>query len=486
MNIVLYNPRAQRSHRRLPLSLLALARVIPSPHTWVLVDDNVDSTASADLDRLCAVTDTVLFVTVMPGPQLRVAVPACRQLKARFPSLGIWWGGYFPGIHADAVLADPVIDGVVLGLGEGTVPALLEALAGARRLRDVPGIAFREDGAVVRTVGAPIAASSAFADFPYERLDMDRYAARTWLGKRTYNHHSSVGCPYVCNFCAVVNVYNGRWLPDPAEHVVRVVTRLAREYRADAIEFHDNNYFAWEKRTKEVAEGIADLGVSWWGEGRIDTMLGFAGATWESMARSGLKMVFYGAESGDDEVLARMDKGGLRVADIGSLNRLARRHGVRPEFSFVLGTPGDPEREASRTFELIRTLKRENPDCEIILYLYTPVPLPGMYDTATAGGFAFPTTLDDWIGPVWSGFSHRRSPLTPWITPGLIRRVADFETVLNARFPTHTDMRLGAPSRAGLRALGRLRWATGAYRAPLELKALLKLLRYRQPEEMGF
>lgn len=490
MNVVLYNPRAQRSHRRLPLSLLALARVIPAEHPWTLVDDNVDPGAAEALERACSRPDTVLFVTVMPGPQLRVAVPVCRGLKARFPALQVWWGGYFPGIHTDACLAEPWLDGVVTGLGEGTVPALLEALAAgpgrAAALASVPGVAWRDGANVVRTTGAPLQASSAFPDFPYERLDMERYAARTFLGERTFNHHSSVGCPYVCNFCAVVNVYAGRWLPDPAEHVVRVVHRLVREHRADAIEFHDNNFFAWEKRTRDVAEGIERLGVSWWGEGRIDTMLGFSGETWEAMARSGLRMVFYGAESGDDEVLERMDKGGLRVADIGSLNRLAKRHGVVPEFSFVLGTPGDPEREAERTFALIRTLKRDNPTCEIILYLYTPVPLPGMFDTAAAGGFAFPRTLDDWLNPPWSNFAQRRNPLTPWITPRLIRRVSEFETVLNARYPTATDIRLGPTARRALRALGRLRWESGLLSAPFELRALHKLVRYRQPEEMGF
>lgn len=486
MNVVLYNPRAQRAHRRLPLSVLALARVIPPEFPWALVDENVDPDSGAALERLCGQPDAVLFVTVMPGPQLRVAVPTCRALKARYPGLRIWWGGYFPGIHVDACLADPMIDGVALGLGEGVIPALLHALEGGHDLAEVPGIAFRRGAGVHRTASTPMRPSASFADFPYERLDMDRYAARTFLGERTFNHHTSVGCPYVCNFCAVVNVYEGRWLPDPAEHVVRVTQRLVREYGATGIEFHDNNFFAWEKRTAEVAAGITKLGVAWWGEARIDTMLGFSGETWEAMARSGLRMVFYGAESGDDEVLARMDKGGLRVADIGSLNRLARRHGVRPEFSFVLGTPGDPLQEAERTFSLIRTLKRENPDCEIILYLYTPVPLPGMYDTAKAGGFSFPATLDDWVGPVWSTFAQRRNPLTPWITPELIRRVADFETVLNARFPTHTDIRLGAASRRGLQVLGKLRWEAAVFRAPLELRILHRLLRYRRPEEMGF
>jgi radical SAM superfamily enzyme YgiQ (UPF0313 family) len=315
---------------------------------------------------------------------------------------------------------------------------------------------------------------------------MERYAARTWLGRRTFNHHSSHGCPYRCNFCAVVNQFDGRWLPDAAPEVVGVVERLVRDHRADAIEMHDNNFFAWERRTREVADGIARFGVAWWGEGRIDTMLGWSGDTWEAMARSGLKMVFFGAESGDDETLERMDKGGLRVADTRALNRLARRHGIRPEFSFVLGSPGDPEAEVARTLAFVRALKSDNPDCEIILYLYTPVPLPGMYDEATAGGFRFPETLDAWLSPPWSTFAGRRDPRTPWMTTALVRRVHDFETVLHARHPSVSDHNLRDWQRAVLRLLSAPRYRTGHVAHPWELRVLQKLWGYRRPEEMGF
>ena len=62
------------------------------------------------------------------------------------------------------------------------------------------------------------------------------------------------------------------------------------------------------------------------------------------MKRSGLKMVFCGAESGSTEMLKRMNKGGTASADL-TLELAARMktHGVVPEFSFVVGNPPDPE-----------------------------------------------------------------------------------------------------------------------------------------------
>ena len=123
MHIVLLNPRAQKSHRRLPLSLLFLARGIPDSVTWEIRDGNVEPDALARAEATVArdPSGTAVFVTVMPGPQLRVAVPWCRALKSRFPETTVVWGGYFPSVYPEACARDPAVDIVVIGQGEETV-----------------------------------------------------------------------------------------------------------------------------------------------------------------------------------------------------------------------------------------------------------------------------------------------------------------------------------------------------------------------------
>ena len=54
--------------------------------------------------------------------------------------------------------------------------------------------------------------------------------------------------------------------------MAQVAERLVREYGADAVEFHDNNFFVGEARIAEFAERIPPLGIGWWGYGRIDTL----------------------------------------------------------------------------------------------------------------------------------------------------------------------------------------------------------------------
>ena len=317
---------------------------------------------------------------------------------------------------------------------------------------------------------------------------MERYVRSTFLGRRTLPHHSSYGCPFTCNFCAVVNLAKGRWRAQSAKRTAAVVRRLERDYGADAVEFYDNNFFVDEARVREFSERTVDREIGWWGEARIDTLLGYAESTWKLMAESGLRMVFLGAESGSDEVLKRMNKGGTATAE--KTIEIARRmaeYGIVPELSFVLGNPPEPVKDTEQTIAFIRRVKRVNPSSEIVLYLYSPVPLAGvLYEEAKASGFRFPETLEEWISPEWQAFSQRRSLSTPWIERSLRRRVFDFERVLNAYCPTSTDRRLRGLRRGVPRAVSAWRYHLEVYRYPFELRALHKIMSYQRPETTGF
>jgi radical SAM superfamily enzyme YgiQ (UPF0313 family) len=162
-----------------------------------------------------------------------------------------------------------------------------------------------------------------------------------------------------------------------------------------------------------------------------------------------------------------------------------RAWGIIPEFSFVLGNPPDPEADIVENIEFIRKLKEDNPDAEIILYLYTPTPGGSMYEQAVAAGFRYPATLDDWIGDEWMAFSRRRAPHTPWVKREHIELLNNFETVLAARYPTATDLKILPWHRQVLRALGGWRYRFGVYGFPVELRAMFKYISYRRPELEG-
>lgn len=493
MKVILYNPPSSQSRKPiLPCSLLALGAVLEGKIDYAILDGNLepDPLASLDAHIQAAGPRVVLGVTVMPGPQLQQATPLCRELKRRHPHLTIVWGGYFPTQHWDVCLKAAYVDFVARGHAEMVFLQLLGELAsGGQAFAAIPGLAYKgADGRPVTNALAPIPRPAQLPPFNFERVAVERYVRRTFLGSRTLGYHASYGCPFFCNFCAVVNLVNGRWLPQTAEQVINVARLYKERWGVNAIEFYDNNFFVHEKRVAEFAQGVMGWGLAWWGEGRIDTMLKYSDETWRLMRDAGLRMVFMGAESGSAETLERMDKGGTLVPEMTlEMARVMQRWNITPEFSFVMGNPPDPEADTRQTMEFIRRVKQVNPAAEIIMYLYTPVPLAGdLYDQARAQGFAFPETLEEWISPAWLDFTQRRSQGLPWISYPLHQRLYDFERVLNAYYPTTTDARLTGFRRAALRSLAAWRYHARVYRFPLELRALHKVMAYQRPETAGF
>ena len=138
----------------------------------------------------------------------------------------------------------------------------------------------------------------------------------------------------------------------------------------------------------------------WWGEGRIDTVDKYSDASLLAMREAGCKMIFFGAETGNDKILKMMDKGGTQTGEqIKKFAARMKKFDIIPEYSFVLGTPGNSEQEVNAQIDedirFIRKIKEINPDTEIIIYVYSPVPTEGseLYEAVKMNGFHFPEKL---------------------------------------------------------------------------------------------
>lgn len=497
--VLLFNPRSANSKHRVPNSILQVGASIYGKFDFVFVDGNFEGDPWAVIEAYLRSGEFRYFgCTVMPGPQLRQAAPITRQVREQFPGVVNIWGGYFASNQYKVVMESGYVDFVVYGPGDRAFPALLEALEGGAPYEFIPNLVWRTpEGAVIKNSKETLLDQDTLPQLPYDHLDrfypMQRYLPRTFLGRRTLAYHSSMGCPFTCSFCAVVPIYEARWRGKSAENIYRDVRYVKEKWGADSVEFHDNNFFVSEKRVRAFSELMLGENMNWWGEGRIDTIDQFSDDTLALMRRSGCRMIFFGAETGNDALLKQMDKGGKQTGE--QIRRFAarmKRFDIIPEYSFVLGMPADTPEQVWAQIEadiaFIKEIKAINPDTEIIIYVYSPVPTEGseLYERIKQAGFSFPKTLEEWLSPQWESFDLRRNPLTPWLTPAMVNRIRDFETVLNARYPTLSDTKLSLTQRRVVSALAGLRYRLNFFHFPYELKVLQKFwLRYRQPEWEG-
>ena len=474
------------------MSLLALAGVLEEKHDYEIVDGNLLSDPSQQLLEIIREKQPVAVgMTVMPGPQLNQAVPLAKEIARNFPDLPLIWGGYFPTQHSEVVLQSGYVDYVVHSQGELTLLELLDVLKNGGDPSGIRGLSSRRNGIIRKNPPQPLSPIDDFPLFPYHRREMASYIRNNYVGSCTTDHHSSFGCPFACNFCAIVNMTNRRWIAESPRRMATTLRLLRDRYGVNGILFHDMDFFISEPRVAEFCDRVKDYGMNWWGLGRVDELHQYSDATWQLMQKSGLKMVFCGAESGSDEMLRRMNKGGK--ASTGLALELAlkmKSYGIIPEYSFVLGNPPDPKQDVETTFDFIRTLKKRNPATEIILYTYTPIPMDArggdLPERAKAAGFEFPQTLDDWVSNRWQKFALRREPDTPWCDRRIYAKIRNFERVVNAYYPTTTDRSLTGLRKGILKTFGGWRYHFRFYSYPIELRALQNLFSCQRPETTGF
>ncbi len=495
--IILFNPRSANKKYRIPNSVLQVAASINDQFSWVIVDGN------RELDPFKKLTESItnetkyIGFTVMPGPQLKQAIPFAKLLKQKHPQLTMIWGGYFASNQYKSVLESGYVDYVINGPGDYAFPALLDALENKTAIDAIENLIYVKNGNIHKTKKAELVNYDDLKPLPYDQLDsmysIEKYLGKTYLGNKTLAYHSSFGCPFTCSFCAVVPIYNAKWKGKCAQGVYDDIQLMKLKWGADSIEFHDNNFFVSEKRVIEFSNLMMNENMIWWGEGRIDTIHKYKDETLALMRKAGCKMIFFGAETGNDEVLKKMDKGGNQTGkQIMEFAARMKKFDIIPEYSFVLGTPADTEEEVMKQIDFdidfIKQIKAINPATEIIIYVYSPVPTEGseMYEKVLASGFRFPQKLEDWLDSAWENFDLRKNPLTPWLTPAMIDKIKNFETVLNGYYPTVSDVRMGKIKRRIVKQISKIRYQNNLFKYPYEIKALQKIWKYRQPETEGF
>ena len=287
-----------------------------------------------------------------------------RELRGRCDLLVA--GGPLPTCEPEAFLGD--FDVVVRGEGERTMVELLAARDAGAALNAVPGV-----------VCGPRAAQAPPRPFA-EDLDALVFPARDLLpnaeyirdGGRRYGFSvttlmSTRGCPYACEFCSNVVFGSSYRARSPVSVVDEIEDALALGY--ERISFADDVFTQERERVLAICAEIAARGIrfSWECLGRVD---GFDLEMAAAMRAAGCRRVFFGIESGVDEVLRLMNKKTTAARSRVAVET-ARRAGLEAGAFFILCYPGESDDSVLETLRFATSLPLD------YLGLSMPYPLPG-------------------------------------------------------------------------------------------------------------
>lgn len=421
--IVLYNPQADRIYWRKghpPLPLMAISSFLTNEDYEIDIFDyrQKEETLRSAEDSIC------VGITSMTGHQIYDGLLVARRIKKEYPHVPIVWGGWHPTILPGETIKNEFVDIVVRGQGERTFTELVKVLEENGDLSKILGISYKESGNIISNPARPFEDVNNFPPLPYHLIDIERYVARTRLGKRTIGYITSQGCPFHCGFCAEQVVYGRRWSALKPQRVAAEMRHLVNKYRMDSIIVSDSNFFVDEQRVRDICEKVKDLHITW-GQvnGRTDTLSRYSQETWGLMQESGLQYLLTGAESGSEECLEIIQKEAT-VQDTFALTRIAKFYNIRIQFSLFIGTPDlNPEHstkdELNKTLDLIYQLHRINRSSEFLLFVYGPYPGTPLYGIAKQFGFKEPSTFEE-----WSCFDLNEKHI-PWVADRYVRLTWD-------------------------------------------------------------
>ncbi len=316
------------------------------------------------------------------------------------PGAKIVVGNSVAGSVPDLFLARSQADVVVVGEGEITTVAVLDALRRGTALHEVEGIVLRDArGEPLHTPRRKAAPIDQLPMPDWDLFDVDRYFAETdapsaWgttqgdATWRTMPVATARGCVYKCTFCHIVfkhDPYRHRC----AEGVLQEVRRNIEGYGANYINFWDDLTFTKLAQAEKLVDAILGSGLrfAWSAAVRTD-LFGNRQIPYERRLEvaqkfrdSGCLTLGYSLESGNAEILAMMNKR-VRVDYFEEQVRLLREVGITSNTSVVLGYPIETRDTIRETFDLCER-NGVYPSVGFLL----PLPDTEMYDYARRNGF---------------------------------------------------------------------------------------------------
>ncbi len=279
-------------------------------------------------------------------------------------------GGALPTTEPEAFLEN--FDVAIIGEGEQTMLELVNQYMSGGDLSQVKGIVYREKGTGQIKRTPPRGLNGDLNSFPNPSRELfDNNAYKKYYSKKfgytTTAIMTSRGCPFSCDFCSKP-VFGNEFRARAASNVVNEIED-AISLGYSRIWFADDCFTLDRNRLLGICDEIIKRGlkIGWECLSRVDTI---DPETLDKMKRAGCLRMFFGIESGNDEILAVMKKQ-ITTKQAYEAIHLCKKKGIKAGAFFILGYPGENEKTILDTVRFASSLPLD------YLSFTLPYPIPG-------------------------------------------------------------------------------------------------------------
>jgi radical SAM superfamily enzyme YgiQ (UPF0313 family) len=334
-----------------PLSLAWVAGIAEKAgHEVTIIDARTLRLSREDvLDRLRQFAPDVIGF-MMTTYMYRETLEWIQYLKKNL-NVPVIVGGYNLRVYPRESVAPPEIDFGVVEHAYYTLPKLFEELAGHRRFGDVPGLVYKQNS---KTIVTPHEMPIDFDKFPSPArhlLPNELYAEFPTERRNFTVMVTSLGCPRQCGFCEAGGTLYG---PRRPETVVAEIEECYTKYGVREIDIFDYEFPIFRDRTLEICRLLKEkkLDLEWACRARVDSV---DEQLLREMKDAGCRRIYYGIESGVQEILDRVNKG-VALRKVEETVRMTKEMGMRPLGFFLVGAPGDTRETVKQTVKFAKRL----------------------------------------------------------------------------------------------------------------------------------
>ena len=199
---------------------------------------------------------------------------------------------------------------------------------------------------------------------------------------------ASRGCPFLCSYCSKA-VYGSTVRYKNPEYVVKELEYL-KEQGFKEVFFQDDTLNMNRAWLEEILDRIisAKLDMKFRCPFRANEKLVDVSLL-QKMKKAGFWLIFYGVESGNQEMLDKMGKG-LKLEEIERAFQLTKGEGIKTEASFIIGLMGDTPDTVQETYKFYRKLDPFWAGFSIAM----PFPGTRYYNEVKEAGYLLETDFD--------------------------------------------------------------------------------------------
>jgi len=282
----------------------------------------VDAILAKDDDLVGLMTD---------ADSLHHTVIIAQRVKSRRPDVKICLGGPASSPMSSLLLETfPFIDYIVRGEGEHTFGELIEHLQGRRKAGDILGLTWRDGDRAVEN--APRAMEGDLDLLPIPAFD----AYDMMSGAPLYLDVGR-GCPFKCAFCATAPFWKRQYRMKSIERIVEEAILIRDVYKRNKVNFSHDIFTCDKAWTLEFCDYLIKnpLHMEWTCSTRTDVI---DPKVLEKLAEAGCVEIYYGIETGSQELQKTIDKG-LDLEWSRTIVQKTAEVGIRPVTGFILGYP---------------------------------------------------------------------------------------------------------------------------------------------------